>query len=77
MAQSLATWSHLTFLSGIYVPGTLPPGECEPGLGSWSPGGRSVCKDEFGIFRMFIWIYVQNTKAKILEGSGLVRMSSW
>lgn len=56
MAQSLAIWSHLTFLLAVEVPRALPPDECELGLGSWSPGGKEVSKDEeIGIYRMFIW----------------------
>lgn len=49
------------------MPGTLLPGECELGLESWSPGCGIVSKHKgIGAFRMFIWIYVQNRKIKIL-----------
>lgn len=65
----------LRFLTDIYVPGSLLIGQFKSGQGSWSPGCGTVSKhEEIGAFRMFIWIYVQERKAKILEGSRLVSM---
>lgn len=48
------------------------------GRGTGGQGWETVSKDEeIGIFGVIIWIYVQSRKAKILEGSGLVRTSPW